>query len=114
MEPYYAFVNLLGRGALAALGVDVRGHGVENIPTSGPVLLAATHVSYPDFVMIEKIAVSRGRYVRFMTRYDAWVPVRLAPAGPDAPRAGRPRRPGRGVPRGARAAARGGGRLLLP
>ena len=93
MEPYYAFVNLLGRGALAALGVDVRGHGVENIPTSGPVLLAATHVSYPDFVMIEKIAVSRGRYVRFMTRYDAWVPVvshvlgrmRHVPVDRDAP-----------------------------
>ena len=54
MEPYYAFVNLLGRRVLAALGVDVRSHGAENIPTAGPVLLAATHVSYPDFVMIEK------------------------------------------------------------
>ncbi len=75
MEPYYALVNLLGRGVLAALGVDVRSHGAENIPTAGPVLLAATHVSYPDFVMIEKVAVTRGRYVRFMTRYDAWVPV---------------------------------------
>ncbi len=75
MEPYYSLVNLLGRGVLGALGVEVRGHGADNLPTSGAVLLAATHVSYPDFVMIEKVAVTRGRYVRFMTRYDAWVPV---------------------------------------
>ncbi len=39
-------------------------------------MLAATHVSYPDFVFIEKAAVTRGRYVRFLTRHDVWdVPV---------------------------------------
>ena len=34
--------------------------------------MAATHVSYPDFVFIEKAAIGRGRYVRFMTRHDIW------------------------------------------
>ena len=54
------------------LDVDVRATGLENIPTEGPVLLAANHVSYPDFIFIEKAAIERGRYVRFMTRHDIW------------------------------------------
>jgi 1-acyl-sn-glycerol-3-phosphate acyltransferase len=38
------------------------------------VILAATHVSYPDFVLIERVALERDRYVRFLTRHDVWVP----------------------------------------
>ena len=74
MEPVYGLVNALGRGVLGALGVDVRAHGLENLPRSGPVLLASTHGSFLDFVVLEKAAIQRGRYVRFLTRYDAWVP----------------------------------------
>ena len=48
--------------------------GVEHLPRSGPVVLAATHASYPDFVFLERAAVTRGRYVRFMTRHDVWGP----------------------------------------
>ncbi len=67
-------MNALGRGALAALGVEVRTHGLEHLPRTGPVLLASTHGSFTDFVVLEKAAIQRGRYVRFLTRYDAWVP----------------------------------------
>ncbi|PKH43742.1 1-acyl-sn-glycerol-3-phosphate acyltransferases [Nocardioides alpinus] len=75
-EPVYRATNLLGRAALRLLGVDTRWSGIEHLPPSGPVLLAATHVSYPDFVMIEQAAVTRGRYLRFMCRHDIWhVPV---------------------------------------
>ena len=92
----YRATNSLGRGVLRLLGVDTRWTGIENLPESGPVLLAATHVSYPDFLMIEQAAVSRGRFLRFMCRHDIWhvplvrtamdrmqhVPVdRQAPAG---------------------------------
>ena len=42
------------------------------MPRCGPVILAATHVSYPDFVFIERASVTRRRYVRFMTRHDVW------------------------------------------
>lgn len=71
-EHVYRATNLLGRAALRLLGVDTRWSGLEHVPYDGPVLLAATHVSYPDFLLIEHAAVSRDRFVRFMCRYDAW------------------------------------------
>lgn len=74
----YRAVNALGRLALRALDARVHPRGLENLPTSGPVVLAANHVGYLDFIMIEKAAVERGRYVRFMTRYDVWKPGPVA------------------------------------
>ena len=76
MDGVYRFVNGLGRLALRGLGLDIRWTGLEHVPGHGPVLLAATHVSYPDFVFIERAAVTKGRHVRFLTRHDVWdVPV---------------------------------------
>ena len=72
MNGVYRFVNGVGRLALLSLRLDVRWTGLEHLPTSGPVILAANHASFPDFVFVEKAAVSRGRYVRFMTRHDVW------------------------------------------
>ena len=43
--------------ALRGLRLDVRWTGAEHVPRTGPVVLAATHVSYPDFVFIERAAV---------------------------------------------------------
>lgn len=68
----YRLANGLGRLALRALAVDNRWSGVENLPTDGPVLLAANHVSYPDFVFVEQAALARRRLVRFMCRHDIW------------------------------------------
>jgi 1-acyl-sn-glycerol-3-phosphate acyltransferase len=76
VDPVYRVVNGVGRGVLRGLRLDVRWTGAEHLPVAGPVILAATHVSYPDFVLVERAAVTRGRYVRFMTRADVWeVPV---------------------------------------
>ena len=76
MDPVYRVVNGLGRVVLRGLRLDVRWTGAEHVPLAGPVILAATHVSYPDFVLIERAAITRGRYVRFLTRHDVWeVPV---------------------------------------
>lgn len=72
MDPVYRVANGLGRVALRALAIETRWSGVENVPRSGPVILAATHVSYPDFVFIEQAAAARGRLVRFMCRHDVW------------------------------------------
>lgn len=94
-ELTYALANLLGRAGLRALDVEVVANGVHHVPAEGPVLLASTHVSYPDFLFIQAGARSRGRNVRFMCRHDVWkrpwswpmdrmrhVPVdRSAPAG---------------------------------
>lgn len=74
MEDVYLLANGLGRVALRALGVRVVSTGLEHLPTAGPVLLAANHVGYADFVLLEKAAVKRGRYLRFLSRYDAWGP----------------------------------------
>jgi 1-acyl-sn-glycerol-3-phosphate acyltransferase len=68
----YRAVNALGRGVLRALDVRVRVEGAHHLPTTGPVLLAVNHVSYPDFVLVERAAVERGRFVRFMCRHDVW------------------------------------------
>lgn len=72
MDATYRLVNGLGRLALRAMRLDVRWTGAEHVPRTGPAILAATHVSYPDFVFIERAAVTRGRHVRFMTRHDVW------------------------------------------
>lgn len=95
LEGTYRLANTLGRGLLAALGTKIRISGSENLPKSGPMIVAANHISYVDFLVIGKVAASRGRYVRFLARYDTWtastgwamsgmghIPVnRAAPAG---------------------------------
>ena len=68
----YRAVNLVGRGLMRALDLTVRRSGVEHLPSVGPVILAATHVAYPDFIFIEQAAVERARFVRFMCRHDVW------------------------------------------
>lgn len=75
-EHVYRATNLLGRAALGLLGVDTRWTGIEHLPERGPVLLAATHGGFPDFVVVEQAALARRRYVRFLCRHDIWhVPV---------------------------------------
>jgi 1-acyl-sn-glycerol-3-phosphate acyltransferase len=74
VDAAYRVVNLVGRAALRALDVRMHWSGVEHVPTTGPVILAANHVAYPDFVFVERAALVRQRYVRFLTRHDAWVP----------------------------------------
>lgn len=71
-DGFYRGVNALGRGLLRALAVDVRCEGVEHLPATGPAVLAANHVSFADFVLLERAAVGRGRYVRFLCRHDVW------------------------------------------
>lgn len=76
MEPrtdrVYRVTNTLGRALLRGLRVDVRVHGLERIPTVGPVVVASTHNSFLDFVMLEYAAAQRGRFVRFLARHDVW------------------------------------------
>ncbi len=71
-ERTYRAAVALGRTGMRALGMQVTGTGAEHVPTEGPVLLAATHVSYPDFVFVQDAARSSGRFIRFMTRHDVW------------------------------------------
>ena len=68
----YKCATGLGWVAMTVLGIDVVATDAHHVPRSGPVLLAATHVSYPDFLFIQAAARARSRYVRFMTRHDVW------------------------------------------
>ncbi|CUR57466.1 putative Phospholipid/glycerol acyltransferase [metagenome] len=74
----YRLANLVGRALLALWGIRVRTTGTSHLPRSGPVILAMTHVGYLDFVLVEKAAIQRGRYVRFLCRADIWKPGPLA------------------------------------
>ncbi|MGN6252478.1 MAG: lysophospholipid acyltransferase family protein [Marmoricola sp.] len=73
-DRFYARVNALGRVLLRALALEVTSEGAEHLPDRGPVVLASNHVSFPDFVLIERAAITRGRYVRFLCRHDVWGP----------------------------------------
>ncbi|MXG90266.1 1-acyl-sn-glycerol-3-phosphate acyltransferase [Nocardioides flavescens] len=70
-----------GRGLLRALDLTVRSAGHEHVPATGPVVLAANHVSFPDFVFVQQAllagpAGSGGRLARFLCRHEIWgVPV---------------------------------------
>ncbi|WP_341923958.1 lysophospholipid acyltransferase family protein [Nocardioides psychrotolerans] len=78
-EPWYGATIALGKVVLRSLRVTTRWEGDEHVPATGPVVLAATHVSFPDFVFIGRSLLDSGRRVRFMCRHEIW----------DAPVAGR-------------------------
>lgn len=71
-ELWYAAATGLGRAAMRALDVRLHVDGAEHVPTTGPVILAATHVSYLDALPLALAARSRGRSPRFMARHDVW------------------------------------------
>ncbi|GAA1927804.1 lysophospholipid acyltransferase family protein [Nocardioides hwasunensis] len=71
-EHVYRATNLVGRTALRLLDVRMSWTGLEHLPRSGPVILAATHVSYPDFLFIQAAARPVRRYIRFMSRHEPW------------------------------------------
>jgi 1-acyl-sn-glycerol-3-phosphate acyltransferase len=70
-EAVYRGVIRAGKMLLRALDLTVRSSGQEHVPTSGPVVLAANHVSFPDFLFVGQALLGR-RLVRFMCRADIW------------------------------------------
>lgn len=71
-ERWYQATGVATRALARVLDVRLRYSGLEHVPTSGPVVLASTHGSYPDFLWIGLAAHERGRWVRFLTRHDVW------------------------------------------
>jgi 1-acyl-sn-glycerol-3-phosphate acyltransferase len=72
MERWYRATGVATRALVRALDVQLHVAGLEHLPRTGPVVLASTHASYPDFLWIGLAARERGRFVRFMTRHDVW------------------------------------------
>lgn len=71
-EGWYRAAIAVGRTLLRALDVTVRAAGQEHVPSCGPVVLAANHVSYPDFMFILRPLLGIRPWVRFMCRHDVW------------------------------------------
>jgi 1-acyl-sn-glycerol-3-phosphate acyltransferase len=71
-ERWYRATGVAVRALRRALDVRLHVTGLEHVPTEGPVVLASTHGSYPDFLWIGLAAYQRGRWVRFLTRHDVW------------------------------------------
>ena len=75
-EPWYDATVGLGRLLFGALALERTVECAEHLPASGPVVVAAAHVAYPDFMTLAEAGRTRGRNLRFLTRHDVWnVPV---------------------------------------
>ncbi|GAC1328141.1 MAG: hypothetical protein NVSMB13_15030 [Mycobacteriales bacterium] len=70
-EPVWAVsIRLVAAAGRAYLPMTV--HGLENIPRTGPVLLATNHVSYIDPVVMLLVAHRAGRRMRGMATDEAF------------------------------------------
>lgn len=72
MEGWYRAAVAAGHVVLRGLDVTVRARGAEHLPSSGPVVLASNHVSFPDFLFVQKALLGTGRRTRFLVRGDMW------------------------------------------
>lgn len=64
----YRLVIGLCRGLFRALGVRISVSGADRLPAQGPVVVAANHSSFLDFMFVGLVGVQRGRLVRFMAK----------------------------------------------
>jgi 1-acyl-sn-glycerol-3-phosphate acyltransferase len=55
-----------------ALGLRVDVVGAERLPASGPVVVAANHSSFIDFMVVGEVAAARGRLTRFMAKQSVF------------------------------------------
>jgi 1-acyl-sn-glycerol-3-phosphate acyltransferase len=60
------------RALFRALGLRIDVHGADRLPGSGPVVVAANHSSFLDFMVVGLAATMRGRLVRFMAKQSVF------------------------------------------
>lgn len=73
MEPVYASVITTARLLWLAEGLKFKISGVENVPKSGPGVIALNHTGYMDFTYAGIPAYLQGkRYVRFMAKKEVF------------------------------------------
>lgn len=80
MVSLYSMGSALFEGAFRAMGVQLRPIGLENIPTSGPAILAANHISYLDFCFVMLAPPRPRREVRFLARSEFFDQPLVGPA----------------------------------
>ncbi len=72
MEPVYSTVITTARLLWLAEGLKFSISGVENVPKSGPGVVAINHTGYLDFTYAGIPAYLQGkRYVRFMAKKES-------------------------------------------
>ena len=71
MEPMYAFVRAVLLPLLKLL-FRWRREGADNIPTSGPVIVACNHISYFDPLCHAYMIDRSGRKCRFFAKAELW------------------------------------------
>ncbi len=69
-EPYHLIRLFFRPETFPYARFDLR--GMDNIPTTGPVLLASNHRSYFDVVAIGLVAAKLGRPVRFLAKQEVF------------------------------------------
>lgn len=72
MELVYPPIEAIAKGAMKVMGYDVRVTGEENIPASGPAIIASNHIGYLDFVFTGFAANKRKRRARFLAKREIW------------------------------------------
>lgn len=72
-EPVYRPVILFAKALQASMGWKVIVKGSENIPDTGPVILAINHAGYLDFVFSAWASVfEKKRWVRFLAKKEVF------------------------------------------
>ena len=69
---FYDFVVWLAIRLMRLMRWDVKVAGEDNLPETGPAILAANHVSFLDFIFIGYVARFRRRLVRFLSQKAAF------------------------------------------
>jgi len=70
MEPVYRFLEVTAESLVAATGTQITFGGLENIPASGPAVVAINHTSYVDWLPAALAVKRRGRRMRFMIKAE--------------------------------------------
>lgn len=80
MDRTYRLVIGLSRLLFRLLELRIIVEGDEHVPPEDAAILVSNHVSFLDFIFVGLAARRRHRFVRFLTRYDAWHNVVAGPA----------------------------------
>jgi 1-acyl-sn-glycerol-3-phosphate acyltransferase len=69
-EPFFRMMEMVVPPVVAANGIKVDYHGLENIPERGGAVVALNHTSYVDWLPASLAAYQRQRRLRFMIKAE--------------------------------------------